>query len=423
MARITILTVGSRGDVQPFLAIALGLIQKGHQVTLASNANFADVVTELGIPFAPIAGDFKQLLSSPNGIELLEGNQSINLINDDLRWQQFTDGWNACQGTELLIFSPLALWGYHLAEALNVPTILATSVPAVATRAFAFLQFGDRTPDDATGWLKGGLNVLSYRLIEILSWRSTHQITQKFRQEVLKLPKLPWLGARYQADRPAYLSPLPVINLYSPEVVPPPSDWTERVHQASYCFFDQADFTPPPELEAFLAEGPKPFYVGFGSMFSRDPEALAKTVIAAFAATGQRAVFCSGWGDIAQAEMPDSIYRIREVPHDWLLPQMAGAVHHGGAGTTAATLRSGIPSIVVPFFADQPMWGKCLENLGVSPGTLPRKTLTQAQLEAGIRAIVQDPSLSQRAQKLRDKIQSENGVAQVVSVMESYLSP
>ena len=422
MAQITILTVGSRGDVQPFLAIALGLIQKGHQVTLASNANFADVAAEWEIPFAPIAGDFKQLLSSPDGIELLEGNQSINLIDDDLRWQQLSDGWKACQGTELLILSPLALWGYHVAEALNVPTILATSVPAVATRAFAFLQFGDRTPNDAVGSIKGWLNFWSYRLIELLSWRSSHQITQKFRQEVLKLPKLPWLGARYQADRPAYLSPIPVINLYSPEVIPPPSDWTEQVHQASYCFLEQeADFAPPPELEAFLAEGPKPFYVGFGSMFSRDPEALAKTVIAAFQATGQRAVFCSGWGDIGPADMPDSIYVIREVPHTWLLPQMAGAIHHGGAGTTAATLRAGIPSIVVPFFADQPMWGQCLENLGVSPGTLPRKALTEAQLTEGIRAIVQDPSLAQKAQQLGDKIQSENGVEQVVKVVESYL--
>ena len=123
MAAITILTVGSRGDVQPFCAIAQALIANGHQVKLASSPNFTDFAATLNIPFAPVGSSFKQLLSSEAGIELLEGNTNVTLIDEDLLWQQMSEAWSACQGSDLIVFSPLTTWGYHLAEALKIPAI------------------------------------------------------------------------------------------------------------------------------------------------------------------------------------------------------------------------------------------------------------------------------------------------------------
>ncbi|MDJ0708474.1 MAG: glycosyltransferase [Leptolyngbyaceae cyanobacterium MO_188.B28] len=418
MAHITVLTIGSRGDVQPFCALALGLQQRGHQVTLASSVNFADFASQLGIPFAPISGNYQELMSSPTGLEFLEGDNSATLINDELRWRQLLEGWNACQGSDLIVLSLLGLWGYHLAEALKIPAILAAQIPIASTRAFPFLRFAERTDQ----YWPGLVNVFSYRLLEFLNWRKNHKLFNQFRQEVLHLPPLPWAGARYRRNPPPTLSPLPTINCYSAAVVPPPSDWGLAIQQGGYLFLDTANgFTPPPALQAFLEAEPQPFYIGFGSMISRNPEKLAQTVISALEANQQRAVICSGWGNIGKANLPPSIYMIDEVPHDWLFPRVAAAIHHGGAGTTAATLKAGIPSIVVPFFADQPSWGRRLEQLGVSPATHPQKGLTCDQLTSSIQAIVDNASFREQAQQLRTKLQAEDGVAQAISIIESYL--
>ncbi|MBD1997439.1 glycosyltransferase family 1 protein [Leptolyngbya sp. FACHB-541] len=416
MGRITILTIGSRGDIQPFCAIALGLIQSGHQVTLASSPNFADFAAHWNIPFAPIAGDFKQLLSSPTGLELLEGNR-VKLIPEELLWQQLLDAWNACQGSDLIVFSPLALWGYHLAEALKVPAILATQIPIAATRTFPFLGFAERTDQR----LPGLANLLSYHLVGFLGWRSNAKLINRFRQDVLHLPQLPWAGARYRRDAPPFLSPLTIVNCYSAAAIAPPLDWGPAVHQAGYCFLNTADsFTPSPELQAFLDEEPKPFYVGFGSMIPRHPEQLAQTIVSALAATGQRAVLCSGWGSVS-TDLPPSIYRLEEAPHDWLFPRVSAAIHHGGSGTVAATLRAGIPSIIVPFFGDQPTWGNLLVQLGVCPATHCQSELTSDRLVASIQTVLEDSSFRERAQQLQVQLQAEDGVARVVSVVESQL--
>ena len=153
MANITILTVGSRGDMQPYCAIALGLMKRGHQVTIAGSYNFASFAERFGIAFSPISGNFQELMSSPVGLDMLEGDRGARLIEDDLIWQQMIDAWNACKGSDLIVFSAIALWGYHIAEGLGVPGVLATLVPAVRTRAFPFLKFTHRTDPSTPGHL------------------------------------------------------------------------------------------------------------------------------------------------------------------------------------------------------------------------------------------------------------------------------
>ncbi|KAI9131466.1 glycosyltransferase [Acaryochloris sp. CCMEE 5410] len=418
MTKITILTIGSRGDIQPFCALALGLMAKGYSVTLAASFNFADFVQELGIPFAPIAGDFRQLLSTPDGLALLQGNTNVTLIDDQLRWQQYHDAWNACQGSDLLIFAPLAAWGYHLAEALNIPAILVTPIPVTATRSYPFLKFAD----SSQGKLASYFNVFTFRLVEFLSWQKSRLLMNQFRQEVLQLPPISRMGTRYRRSHPPHLSPLPVLNCYSQAVLPPPSDWPSHVHQGSYLFLDNSTpYTPSPELQAFLQADPKPFYIGFGSMMACNPEIIVDTIVTTLRRTGQRAIFCTGWGGFTTSEVPDFLYVTQEVPHDWLLPQVTAAIHHGGSGTTAATLRAGTPSIVVPFFADQPAWGKRLEQLGVGTAPLPFAELTAETLADRIQTILDTPSMQHKAQDLSRQIQSEDGVAMAIEVIEHYL--
>ncbi|ABW26770.1 glycosyltransferase [Acaryochloris marina] len=417
MTKITILTIGSRGDIQPFCALALGLMAKGYSVTLAASINFADFVQELGIAFAPIAGDFQQILSSPAGLAFLQGNTNVSLIDDDLRWQQRLDAWKACQGSDLLIFAPLAAWGYHLTEALNIPAILVTPVPVTATRSYPFLKFAD----SAQGKLAGYFNVFTFRLVEFLSWQKSQPLMNRFRQEVLQLPPLSRMGARYRRSHPPHLSPLPVLNCYSEAVLPPPPDWPSHVHQGSYLFLDNSTpYTPSSKLNAFLQAEPKPFYIGFGSMMACNPEMIVDAIVTALRETGQRAIFCTGWGGFKTTEVPDFLYVTQEVPHDWLLPQVTAAIHHGGSGTTAATLRAGTPSIVVPFFADQPAWGKRLEQLGVGTAPLPFAELTAETLATRIQAIINTPSMQHKAQDLSQQIQQEDGLAMAIEVIEQY---
>ncbi|MEO0407984.1 MAG: glycosyltransferase [Cyanobacteria bacterium P01_A01_bin.135] len=419
MARITILTFGSRGDVQPFCAIALELLNRGHEVTLAGSEQSAEFVGRWGIPFQPIPGDIKQLLSAPAGLDLLEGNNQAQILSLELYEQQLRQGWHICQGSDLLLLSSLTLWGYHLAEALQVPAVLVTQFPISTTRAFPFLKFASRTNNK----LAGLANLASYRILELLSWQRYRKSTNRFRQEVLNIPSLPWLGTRYRNDAPPQLTPLPVISGYSAAVLPNPKDFGPEIQQTDYCWLDTAaPFMPTPALTAFLEDGPPPFYVGFGSMTMRDPQRLADTVLSALAETGQRAVLASGWGNLSPQDLPPSVYQIDEVPHDWLFPKMRGAIHHGGAGTTATTLKAGIPSIVVPFFADQPAWGQQLENLGISPTTIPRLELSHERLAVGIRAIVDSDRYRTQAQQIQRQLQQKDGVGETVDILESYLS-
>jgi UDP:flavonoid glycosyltransferase YjiC (YdhE family) len=188
-----------------------------------------------------------------------------------------------------------------------------------------------------------------------------------------------------------------------------------------YWFLEPRDeWTPPPALEAFLEAGSPPVYVGFGSMSSRDPEETADLVMEALARTGQRAVLLSGWSGLQKTDVPDSMFMLEPVPFAWLFPRVAAVVHHGGAGTTAAGLRAGVPSVVIPFFGDQFFWGACVTRLGAGPEPVPRKKLTAERLANAIQQAVSDPTVAERAADVGAKIRAEDGVAGAVAVVEEF---
>ncbi|MCP4593378.1 MAG: glycosyltransferase family 1 protein, partial [bacterium] len=157
-------------------------------------------------------------------------------------------------------------------------------------------------------------------------------------------------------------------------MAPKPSDWGEQAHVTGYWFLDHvSDWQPPADLVRFLESGPPPVYVGFGSMMSRRAEQTTRITLDALKQSGQRGLIATGWGALSQSDLPDEVFLIESVPHDWLFPRTAAVVHHGGAGTTGAGLRAGVPGIVVPFGGDQPFWARRVEALGVGPAPIPRK--------------------------------------------------
>ncbi len=416
---ITILAVGSRGDVQPFCALALGLQRAGHRVRIATHYNFKEFVSKQGLEFAPIAGNFQELLSSEDGQKLFEGQQT-KLLSDELFQTQLADAWQGCQGTDVVIFNPLSTWGYHIAEKLAVPCFMAAGMPLSPTREFAFLK-----PHKASkNPLAGTLNYASYLLVEFLSWQRYRETINQFRKETLDLPPLPFGGARFRRKPPSNLSPLPVLYGFSPSIIPKPIDWSDWRYVTGYWFLDQMkDYQPPKELVDFINDGSSPIYIGFGSMTPRNPERLTQIVLEALNRTNQRGILLSGWAGLGKVELPESVFLCDSVPHDWLFPRMAAVIHHGGTSTTAEGLRAGVPSIVVPFFGDQPMWGQRVADLGVGSSPIPYKQLSVEGLAAAIQQAVSDEVMRDRAIALGQRIREEDGVANAVEAFHRHINP
>jgi sterol 3beta-glucosyltransferase len=249
--------------------------------------------------------------------------------------------------------------------------------------------------------------------VSLLKWRQDARVIQAFRRDRLGLEPLPWGGAQSRRMPPAQLANPPVLHLISPQVLPRSADGA--ILPTAY--------SPDRDLSAFLEKGAAPFYAGFGSMITRDPEALADVVVEAARLAGERLILSPGWGRVVpRAALPADVLLLEECPHSWLFPRVQAAIHHGGAGTTAATLRCGIPSTVVAFFADQPAWGRTLEQLGVSPATHRLNSLSAEALAASIKALASEPRFRQRAQELQQVLSLEDGVRCTVNAIEAELS-
>ncbi|MBP8950704.1 MAG: glycosyltransferase family 1 protein, partial [Candidatus Promineofilum sp.] len=255
-------------------------------------------------------------------------------------------------------------------------------------------------------------NRLSHRLVRQVMWQGSRAADNVARQQVLDLPAAPLTGPFGSA----LLRQLPVLYGFSPAVVPRPADWDANIHVTGYWFLDSAaGWTPPPALAEFLDDGPPPVYVGFGSMASRQPEETADLVLRALAETGQRAVMLLGWAGLRADRLPASVIMVESVPHAWLFPRVAAVVHHGGAGTTAAGLRAGAPSVLIPFFGDQAFWAARVQALGVGPTPISRRELTAARLATAIHQAVTDEALRRRAADLGATIRAEDGVGHAVA--------
>jgi sterol 3beta-glucosyltransferase len=294
----------------------------------------------------------------------------------------------------------------HLAEKLGIPHVRALTVPMLTpTRAFPL-------PAMVHHDLGGLLNRASYRLVRLLS-RPYSGLIRDWRSDSLGL-----------AARGKPPTPSKTLYSYSPSVVPTPADWPRDTVATGYWLRDLVDGTEPldAELEGFVAAGEQPVYVGFGSSVGPDPDRLGAVVDEAVRQAGVRALIATGWGGLSGVRNGSGVMVIESVPHRWLFPRVAAVVHHGGAGTTAAGLLAGRPSIVCPFQGDQHFWGAAVFRAGAGPGPLPAKKLAAAALASAIRTAIDDSAIRTRAAALSQRIAGEDGPGRASELIESTLA-
>ena len=414
--RITILTVGSRGDVQPYIALGKALQEAGHDVRLVAHAPFAAWIREHGLDVYPMAGNPLEAMQEEAGRNWLEtdGNPLIFVrrmldVAAPMMWRIVTDYEVASRDADLILYPVLAtLVATSLHEKYGIPICPAFLQPVHPSRYYAFaLATAHKS------W-QPRINRGSHALSEAAFWLMTRPIVNQWRTTQLNLPAYPLVSPFMQLlnQQPRCLYGL------SRHVVPPAPDWPHQAEVTGYWFLDApADRQPEPILRDFLDAGPPPVYLGFGSMTTRNPAEVTEIALEALRRTGQRGLLMTGWGGLSAGDLPDDILVIDGAPHDWLFPRMAAVVHHGGCGTTAAGLRAGVPSIVVPFFADQPYWGARVAALDVGPPPIARRALDAGGLARAIRIAVENPVLRRQAAELGERIRAEDGVGAAVAAI------
>jgi UDP:flavonoid glycosyltransferase YjiC (YdhE family) len=406
--RILITTLGTRGDVQPYVALAQGLLGRGHRVLLAAPEQFASFAESHGIDVEPLPGAFLALLDTDEGRAAIAGGRGfgagLKLLGHvrPLMRRLFDAEWSAARRLhpDVLVHHPKSLAAPHIAERVGIPAVLASPLPGFTpTRAFPSPLLPFRT----LGPLNRASHGPAIRSGEILFGRTL----AAWRAEVLGLGK--------RRQRPIRR---PTLYAYSPQVLPAPVDWGPEVLVTGYWILeDDSGWVPSAALAEFLSRGEPPVYVGFGSMPGIDAEGLARVVTEALALAGKRGVLAVGQGALAIRDAPPHVQVIDGAPHDRLFPRMAAALHHGGAGTTGASLRAGLPTLVCPFFGDQPFWGRRVADLGAGPPPLDRRRLDAPTLAAAFRA-ADDLGMRRRAAELGHSIGAEDGVAAAVAFLE-----
>jgi len=416
---IAIIALGSRGDVQPFIALGKGLQAAGHTLRLVTHENYEKLVKIHGLDFWPVRGNVQEYAETPEMRALLEKGNFIAVMGyaakaakeAALGWAE--GGFQACQGMDLLIggFGGLFI-GLALAEKLKLPLLQAHYVPFTPTREFPGALF-----PQSIAKLGGAANKLSHHLTRQIMWQQGRSADEAARRQVLGLSTAPFFGPYHAAP----MQHTPILYGFSPSVIAKPADWGENIHITGYWFLEsEDDWAPSMALEKFLQRGSPPIYIGFGSMSSRKPEETASLILQSLEQTGQRAILLSGWNGIQIEDLPDTVFVADSIPHDWLFERVAAVVHHGGAGTTAAGLRAGLPTIIIPFFADQPFWGQRVVDLGVGPQPIPRQKLTVERLASAIQMAVSDSTMRQKAAALGEKIQTEDGIGQAVEIIQEF---
>jgi sterol 3beta-glucosyltransferase len=419
--KISLLTIGAMGDTQPFVSLAVRLKERGHTVKLAARPDFASLAASYNVEFAPLGNPYKSLLRSEQVATAIGSGSMLRMImrqaSDSKQRKAFmegldTDAMRAVESAEAIIYKSSWIPFYSIAQKLGVPSAAAMFMPLTRTASFPSFLIGGGKDRGAI------LNSLLWRITEQFIWQVSRNFDNKMRRELLGLSPLPFWGpGARQLER------TPLFYAYSATVVPRPLDWPDRIHVTGFWFSDPPPgWTPPSDLVAFLKSGPPPVYVGFGSMPSGSAEETLKLILKALELSHQRGILLSGWAGIGEdRKLPEYAFGIQSIPHSWLFPQMSAVVHHGGAGTTGASLRAGVPSIITPFVADQPNWARRIEALGVGPRAIPFRELTADLLADAIRQATSDTAMRRCASVIGERIRSEDGLRTTIDLFERFV--
>lgn len=414
----TILSAGSRGDTQPYIALGLALKKTGHRVRIATFENYADFVKGHGLEFFSIRGDVSLVASGEGARDARQADNPLKLILSFNKLKSYIfdlqkDFYLACSGSDAIIYHPGFPIGYFIAQHMKIPSILAAPFPMTPTRAFPALIFYNGIRYGKIG------NMITHKIFEQIMWSVSSAPIKKFwKAEFGHEPQD--FGCPFSRQKTRRL---PTVISCSDHVFPRPGDWPPFVSNTGYWFLDEENgWEPSNDLLGFIRNGPPPVYVGFGSI--GDPALAQETtamVIDALRLCGQRGVLATGWHGLSQLRtLPENIFILESAPHAWLFPRMAAVVHHGGAGTTAAGLRAGIPQVIIPSGNDQHAWGRRMLELGVGSKPIPRNKLSADKLSGAIRHALTQP-IADKAKELGLKIRSENGAVTAANIIEECL--
>ncbi|KAF2798871.1 glycosyltransferase family 1 protein [Melanomma pulvis-pyrius CBS 109.77] len=415
---IVIQVVGSRGDVQPFIALGQELKRKyGHRVRLATHNTFQDFVLESGLEFYPIGGDPKELMAymvkNPGLIPSMKSLREGDIQRKRSMMSELLDGcWRSCIEADTntgipftadaIIANPPSFAHIHCAQALGVPLHLMFTMPWSSTRAFphplANFKAGKMDPQT--------VNYASYGIVEWLTWQGLGDLINKWRSATLDLEPVPTSVGPSLAEA----LQVPFTYCWSPALVPKPLDWAAHIDVCGFFFRNAETYTPPRDIDDFLRAGPPPVYIGFGSIVIDDPEKMTNLILEAVHMCGVRAIISRGWsklgGNLASSE---KVLFIGDCPHEWLFEHVSAVVHHGGAGTAACGLRNACPTFIVPFFGDQPFWGKMVATAGAGPQPIHHQSLTSQNLADAINFCLL-PTTMEAAQEISATMATEHGV-------------
>jgi sterol 3beta-glucosyltransferase len=415
--RITIVTAGSQGDIQPYLALAVGLKNAGYRVKFVANSNFAGFVEKYGLQFIPIRLDSYEVTRTPEGKAWLEADTILKLIRTTSRvvkpatLQIAADALEACRGSEAIIYHAFALpFMYFIGKHLNIPCIPA-SIDPLPNGAHPAL------PLDIKWNRNRAFNLFTHAIVDHFTWQVFSPVVRKA-----------WKGqvdaSGVNPHRQILKEKGLIISGYSPAFLPRPFDLAEHINITGYWFLDpDPAWTPDPALVKFIEAGQRPIYIGFGSMGNSDKKRSATEVVFdALAETKQRAVLGAGWSDMGTGQdLPKNVFVLKSIPHRWLFPHMSVLVHHAGPGTISEALSSGVPSVTVPHFASQYFYADRLAEAEVSPKPIARRHLSTERLAKAISIALTDTTMRAKANALGERVRAEDGIGNAVRAIRTYL--
>jgi UDP:flavonoid glycosyltransferase YjiC (YdhE family) len=406
--KICLATIGSDGDVQPFLALARGLLARGHQVTLTAQSRYGARAASLGVPFMSVGPTWDdRLMEEQFGAVLREKDpmKQLQMICEVIKGEmkpmvpQFLD---FLPGHDALVSHPIQIAAIAAARVTGTP--------------YAGAHLSNTMRSRHINPLGSDLG----RLLNALLWRGAgfmaRRATDGPLNEVVRAAGLdPWRDIFFDA---AYSRKLDMLAV-SPQVIAPDPLWPSTFHATGYWFLEEPAFTPDPDLAAFM-EAERPVVITFGSMAGSDAETRTAKLFDALRRLGRPAVLQSGWANLGEGDLPPNVRRIGFVPHGWLFSHAGCVVHHGGAGTTAAALRAGVPQVIVWHMGDQPVWGRLVHRLGVGPKMRSNHQFDGKWLAATLTRVMADEAMKKRASDVGAAVRAEDGVGKAVGLIESF---
>lgn len=404
---ITILCTGSRGDFQPYIALAQQIQKLGKEVRITGGKSFEDFIKGYGVDFYPLSVDYltadidpamlQAAQSSDNPLKMLLTFNKMKKYVLELTGEMY----DACVGSELIIYHPGATIGHFAGEMLGVPSILAAPFPMHKTKEVASVIAYGKTKMPTK---------MSYTLLQSMLWMAGKTGVAAFLKKTSgKLPK-------------GFACPFEKVDLRHPALVscsnfvfPRPKDWDENIHQKGYWFVQEPDeYKPSNELAAFLAQGDRPVYIGFGSAFNQDQKGeTLQLIVEAMKLCGKRAII-GGMGNMQN--LPENLFAVESIPHSWLFERVSAVCHHGGAGTAASGFRAGVPSVIIPFSNDQFAWAHRAYDLGVGAKPIYRKDLTGENLAGAIRSVLSQ-NIMTNSHNLGRNLATENGAKDCAEIV------